>query len=882
MAKFISTKQQTCGIALGGIGTGSVELFPDGEFHQFQIYNTPRWATCCREAKVDDGEAHTGDLSFWVRTEVEGEAPIVRKLGQRTDPDEFTYRMYAWNKPVEEIAFDGRFPVCDLDYRDPALPIKLSLRAVSPFVPHDADASAAPGFYLTFRVQNPSDKAVKVSLLGRSLGAFLNPQGRSNSVTGQDGERAYIWFNSIGNEFDSGSLCLSVEGAGETTCIGGDYNRFLREYVAASEFGISQESFLFGFRENGALPNTPESCTSPISAPDPADRISPEALASLNDREISDRYLQICDLSSASSLLRRIRHIIPGFPNSRSEQEAFLRCYYRQMGRMECEKERSFGAGALCHTLTLPAGGESEIRFIYSWYFPHHYSESGEEMGHYYQNLFDNALDVNLSLAQNRLDRKAEAFAHLLFDTTLPKAYPECWSSHLSTLVKCSWWLKDGKFGIWEGLGFCGFHTTDITYHASFGLLALFPSLQLGQMEMGAAFQREDGRVHHFFTPDLYHTDWGFDRVDMNPQFVLMVCRDYLFTGDRGYLERMYRPAMRALESIALLDQNGDGLPDTDTGRNTYDAWHLSGTPTYISILWLAALQAGHLLASLMDDRPQAQKWLDLLRCGKDSLEALLWNGEYYDLWRSDDATDGCLMTDQLDGEWFLRMIGLDGNLPDSRIKEVLSAVWRHNYTPETGLINASCPEGHTTTLYTHLNCQAEAQWTGIGYAIAALLLSVGMVDTAHTAVETIHRHQSDFGHFWDHWECGYRYSRPLSSWSTLHGALGLSYNAPLSLLTLRPAIAPTAESPFRAPLCLPDALGSVEFTVDDCTLHIVKGKLALCALSLPAGDWITASGGVEAEFTLQHTPQGTLLQFTAPLSLSAGDTLCLPLSPKT
>ena len=55
--------------------------------------------------------------------------------------------------------------------------------------------------------------------------------------------------------------------------------------------------------------------------------------------------------------------------------------------------------------------------------------------------------------------------------------------------------VKDGRFGLWEGLGSCGFHTTDITYHASFGLTSLFPELQKRQMRMGAAFQREDGRV---------------------------------------------------------------------------------------------------------------------------------------------------------------------------------------------------------------------------------------------------------------------------------------------------------------------------------------------------------------------------------------------------
>ncbi len=872
MAKFLSRKAQTSGIALGGIGTGSVELFPDGEFHQFQIYNTPRWATCCREQKVDDGEAYTGDLSFWVRTEAEGEAPIVRKLGQRTDPDEFTYRMYAWNKPVEEIAFDGRFPVCKLDYRDPALPIQLSLCAVSPFVPHNADASATPGFYLCFKAKNPTHKPVKVSLLGRMLGAFLHPEGRQNCVSRRDG-RVALLSSSRGMASDSGSLCLSVAGDGETTCICGDYHRFLQEYVTASEFGISQESFLFGFRENGNLPDTPDDCSAPVFAPDASDRPAPEVLATLSDEEIAARYLQICHLASARSLLNRIRHTIPHFPNDRGEKEAFLRYYYRQMERMNCEHEGSFGAGALCHTFILPANGECEVRFVYSWYFPHHYSESGKDMGHYYEKFFHNALEVNQYLAENRLDRKALAFTDLLFDTTLPEAYPECWSSQLSTLVKCSWWLRDGKFGIWEGLGYCGFHTTDITYHASFGLLALFPSLQLRQMEMGAAFQREDGRVHHFFTPDLYHTDWGFDRVDMNPQFVLMVCRDYLFTGDEGYLDRMYTPVVRAMESIVLLDQNGDGLPDTHTGRNTYDAWHLSGTPCYISILWLAALKAGALLAKRKTDMENFTKWTSLLRRGKQSLEKLLWNGEYYDLWRTDDATDGCLMTDQLDGEWFLRMIGLGGNLPDRRVREVLATIWRHNFSPETGLINASCPEGHTTTLYTHGNCQAEAQWTGIGYAVSALLLSVGMTKEACTAVETIHKHQSDFGHYWDHWECGYRYSRPLSSWSTLHGALGLAVDVPHRSLTLRPAIRPTAKKSFRAPLCTPEGLGTAEFTADFCLIRCVSGRFTLARLGLPSGRWLSADRNGEP---LQFTLDGDTLQFSSPVTVSSGQTLRL------
>ena len=111
MAKIIMTKPSGSGIALGGIGAGSVELMPDGEFHFWQIANPPRLTKVCWESKEDDGEKSTGALSFWVRTERAGRRPVVRKLGMRTEPDDFTYRLFPWSKPVERICFDGRFPV---------------------------------------------------------------------------------------------------------------------------------------------------------------------------------------------------------------------------------------------------------------------------------------------------------------------------------------------------------------------------------------------------------------------------------------------------------------------------------------------------------------------------------------------------------------------------------------------------------------------------------------------------------------------------------------------------------------------------------------------------------------------------------------------------
>ncbi|MBO7319238.1 MAG: hypothetical protein J6V06_04380, partial [Clostridia bacterium] len=199
-------------------------------------------------------------------------------------------------------------------------------------------------------------------------------------------------------------------------------------------------------------------------------------------------------------------------------------------------------------------------------------------------------------------------------------------------------------------------------------------------MKMGAEYQRKDGRVHHLFRPDMLSTDDGFDRVDMNMQFVLMVLRDYLFTGDREYLTSLWDNVKRAMDSIEKIDTDGDGLPDYDTKRNTYDAWNFSGASAYISVLWLAALKAAGVIAEKMGDNEQQEKWNSILEKGKKSLEDKLWNGEYYNLWINGEQTDESLMTNQLDGEWFLRMMGLQGNISNEKVRQVVEYIFRENF----------------------------------------------------------------------------------------------------------------------------------------------------------------------------------------------------------
>ncbi|MBR4940736.1 MAG: hypothetical protein IKZ19_01910 [Clostridia bacterium] len=834
MAKITSTKVHESGIALGGIGTGSVELLPDGEFHFWQIANTPRWAYVCKEKEVDDGENSTGALSFWVRTQDGENTPVIRKLGMKTDWRDFTYRMFSWNKPVERIEFDGRFPLCGLEYFDSGLPCKVSLKAIAPFVPHNSKFSATPGFYLDFTLENPTDKPLTVSLAGAFDPAFANYSKNSNTLLEEsDGVRIHIKPEETeprreGPNPATGDMTFGITSDGDISYLTGEYRRYLWEYIPWHEkFGVTQESFLFGYRKDGKLPNTKAGCR-PENVPD--------NLSYLSDEGIDRLAASMMGYPHVISFVNRMNRLRPGFPADRKEKEELLDFCHEQIGRLR----EPFGSCALASEKTLAPGEKTEVRFVLSWYFPNHLTEKGKLLGHYYENLFSNSLEVNrfLNAKRREIALAAENFADLLYSTDLPTHWADAWSVHLSTIVKDSWWLKDGNFGLWEGLGYCGFHTTDITYHASFGLLALFPDLQKRQMKMGAAFQREDGRVHHFFTPDLYHVDEGFDRVDMNPQFVLMVCRDYLFTGDKAYVESLWSNVKRAMDAIELLDSDGDGLPDSHTRRNTYDAWRFSGAPTYICVLWLASLKAGVKLAEEMGDCEMKAHWTELLEKGKKSLEEKLWNGRYYDLWNNGEVSDGCLMTDQLDGEWYLRMMGLGGNLSDERVRDVVRLIFNANFDSEDGLINATCPEDRNTTIYTYLNCQAEAVWTGIGYAFAALALWLGMDDIAETEITSIHDNQMRFGAFWDHWECGFRYTRPLSSWSTLNAALGLAVDAEKAEVTLAPM-----KKNVCLPLCLHNALARAEFSEGCLKLTTVEGDLSGWKFNLPEGMALVIDG---------------------------------------
>ncbi len=852
MPTIVSRVSHESGLPLGGLGTGSIEIRPDGCFHEWQIFNLGSWGG------MSALDMPVSALSFYLWTRPEGDAhPVMRRLSMRTDQNNMY--TYSWLMPVEAIEFGATFPVATLKYQDRLLPVAVECSLFSPLTPHDARTSGTPGFNVVFRIKNRSNRQVEVSLLSNlknPLAWGADDRKLTNKITG-GGETTYLTMRTEAQMTERetlGSLCLSVSG-GQASYVAGDYAQYMNNGQGfRGPFGSGVESLLWALRPVGRLPNL-DTGVAPSVTIDFAQLQQINSLSLETKKAVAAQFMQYAMFKALAERAQRVNkdqlQTDPGLTQfltvcrQRVLQLRSAGASGRGGGAAATPTppppgtDTWWGDGALCSSLKLQPGEEREIRFTLSWFFPYHISRrSGAPvLGHMYENWFADAEQVNRFMVLNYAahSKTTRDFARALFDTTLGNAMSCAWTGQMTTLVKCSWWLKDGKFAIWEGLGCCGFHTTDITYQGSFPILALFPELQKGQMVMGASFQRADGRIPHFFTPDLSSVDRGFDRVDMNPQFVMLVCRDYLWTGDKDYAHALWPAIVKAMNSTLLLDGDGDGLPDRDTARNTYDNWNFFGTPAYIASLWLGGLRAAIRIAEDLGETQAAGEWRRTLEKGIAAFEKRLWNGRYYSLCVGVDnqgklQRDECCMTDQLSGEWFVHLMGLGHNLPKGRILAALNEVLKYNYTSDGGMVNARYPADEPAHFPAFENSQAQGNWTGIEYAIASMLIDFGLIQPGLAVVQSVHDRYLRAGRFWNHEECGNHYYRAMSSWATLLAATGFKPDVPRQTLSVAP---PVRQKELRAPWFGATGWGQIRQTERQFELECYGGNVGFKELRL-------------------------------------------------
>ncbi|MCD6359458.1 MAG: hypothetical protein J7M38_01255, partial [Armatimonadetes bacterium] len=132
------------GVALGGLGTSTLEIGRDGAFADIRVQND--WCTRLKP---------TPPATFL-------------SVHARSGDEDGTGRVLQLEAPeglegVAGLTYTGRFPFVEISYHDDALPCEVELEAFSPFVPLDADASSLPLVFFTVRLHNPGPEPLTVA-----------------------------------------------------------------------------------------------------------------------------------------------------------------------------------------------------------------------------------------------------------------------------------------------------------------------------------------------------------------------------------------------------------------------------------------------------------------------------------------------------------------------------------------------------------------------------------------------------------------------------------------------------------------------------------------------------------------------------------------------
>ena len=710
------------GIALGGIGTGSAELRKDGRFHNWTCFNNEPQFTGARLTWPQDSI-----LFFLVRWQLPGREPRLKLLqieSERHEQGALPMALYEfpWLSGVDAIEYRARFPFAWLSYSDDldgpdAMPLQVELEAMSPFVPHDVDASSLPAMVLDFRLRSTAREPVDVQLVAslRNVVGYdtadkvfaTRLERRADAVLGTMTARGMDPQAS-----SLGTLTLASLSADTGHYLGWEhrhpyYERLLRE---------------------PRLPGVDDT-----DGRNPVDRET-------GRKRAMDRLW---------SSLGRTARLEPGavFDHGFVLAWHFPNLWDEHHERVE--------------------GHHYATRFADSAAVAAHVIEGKADLVGRSRSFLDVFYDS--TAPANVLDQVNSQLNTFATSSWLTKAGD---FGILEGMAPDQSWgpiatMDVSLYGaVCVAALFPDLQKASMRAHrrlqADSGEMAHGIEKDFGQPKRGVAGVDRRLDLHGQYAL-MVMRDWlwtGDEAYlrDMWPSVKRAV--DYVLR------ER---------------DLDGDALPDMEGIMSSYDNFPMYGASAFIASQWLAALVAVAEGARAVGDGGAASRYAKLLEKAKARAGDRLWNGRYFRLWNDEGGRhggkdEGCL-TDQLVGLWAARLVGLDDLLPAEQVRAALKAVLDASYRPGFGLRNCSWPgDGvwHDVAAETWVD-QANTCWSGVELAFASFLVYEGLVDEGLAVLKTVDDRYRRAGRYFDHQEFGGHYFRPMAAWAMLHALLGLS-----------------------------------------------------------------------------------------------------------
>lgn len=580
----------------------------------------------------------------------------------------------------EKAVFRGEYPFASLQLFDAQVPVEIKLETYNPFIPLAVDKSSIPAAIFKWKIKNP--------LSGRIKGAIVFSM--QNPIKTKTKEKKSVFAKNV-------NTCIQDE----------------------------QLSGIF-MRSNNCTPEATE-------------------------------YGNISILTTESSCDIQTRWYRGGW----WDNAHVFWTDFSDDGRIQNtrdSKESINNRSDVCSLLVyfeLDPGEEKTIPFYLTWYFPNRENYwnrekevKGKAFRNFYATRFKSSLDAARYLITNEPELYADTkkFHDLLFASTLPGYVIDAISSQASS-IKTNLIMQDqtGKCHGFEGLtddsGCCMGSCTHVWNYEQ-TLACLFPSLERSMREIAFfndTFANGYQTFRTLFPPGNY---WWKVKPAADGQMgnIVRVYREWKYSGDTGWLKRIWPKTRAALEFAwkgvgsttpdlqwqkekfaRPWDADQDGVMEGEQ-HNTYDI-EFYGPNSMVGSLYLAALKAGAEMARAVGDTGRAKQYLKIYKKGRKAYDRLLWNGEYYshkiqiapglqiperlqsprldscnesckgkqsplgkkkaleqgDIMPKYQYGEGCL-SDQLLGQYLAYVTGLGHVLPKDHVKKSLQSIFNHNF----------------------------------------------------------------------------------------------------------------------------------------------------------------------------------------------------------
>ncbi|MBI2933018.1 MAG: discoidin domain-containing protein [Planctomycetes bacterium] len=313
-------------------------------------------------------------------------------------------------------------------------------------------------------------------------------------------------------------------------------------------------------------------------------------------------------------------------------------CMILTDGVATVEKHWDASAGMIGREVALAPYEPYAVRFAVVWFMPQ--SDATEDADHYYLNRFAGAHALAQYATENvdRFYHESRIWSDLVLVSSLPD------------------WLR----AMMLNHAYPAFADTIFTQNGRFSLLGTMEQRMAAQAFWTAMF------------PDLDRRELELPRDDVRPDascaWVVQVLKNYRWTGDRAFFDRMWPRVKQAMAWLRAQDTDGDLIPE---GGNPFDDSLPRGSFMYTASCYLAALRAS---AEMAHQAGEPADFAELFPQVQAKVIDRLWDESQgtFMAWRGSDQEIRQSLAVALAGDWLARSAGLEPILPADKIESAV------------------------------------------------------------------------------------------------------------------------------------------------------------------------------------------------------------------